>query len=120
MSKPATSLIITRSPIVSNQGTATRDLIKWIQDQDKKVNASLTTLGLDPNAVVQGRSGTIGSSLQNITGTGMVTAPGVGFTLGQVPGTIAGSQVAFTLDQVPDGTTRFAVAKVDAAKLAII
>jgi hypothetical protein len=113
-------LIITRGAIVDDKGAANRDLLKWFQQADKKINASLTLLGIDPNATVDGRNGTIGSTLQHISPNGMVMPGGVGFTLGQVPGSIGSSQVGFTLDNVPDGTLRFAVAQVDGAKLAII
>jgi hypothetical protein len=120
MSKPATSLVITRAPIVDDKGTATRDLLKWFQDIDKKTNASLTVLGIDPNAVIGGNAGTIGSQLQHVDANGMLQPAGVGFTLSNVPGTIASGQVGFTLDAVSDGASRFAVAQVDSAHLPII
>ncbi len=118
--KPSSSLIITRSPIVSKEGTATRDLNKWFQDIDKKVNTSLTQLGLDPNAVVGGNNSTIGQQLQHIDAAGQLQPPGVGFEISDVPGTITGPQVGFNLDQVPNGSSHFSVAQIDAARLAII
>ncbi len=120
MSRPSTSLVTVRAPITSKEGTATRDMIKWMQDMDKKVNASLTQLGLDPGAVVGGNSGTLGTQLQHLDANGQLQPGGIGFTIPEVPGTVTPPQVGFTLDSVPDGTTRFSVAQVDAANLAII
>jgi hypothetical protein len=123
--KPSSLSWLTQVPITDTKGKPTRALQNWIQQADTKLNASLTLLGVNPEAQIEGTENTVGAvatKTQNLTETG--TLPTTALT-----GSVGAAQVGFTLDSVPDGAKRFAVengaglngvAQVDSANLPII
>lgn len=119
MSKPASTLAVIRAPIVNSDGTASRDFTKKLQEWESKLSYTINQLGqITPNTQVQGRTDGIGTTLQNIDSTGIVTASGVDF---------ARNYTNKVLDNIADGTayarvviTALTANKVDFAKSGVI
>lgn len=121
----APPLNFAKVPIVDKAGNPSWNFLQWVQKIETQASASLTTLGLNPNAPIKGTTNTVGiinNKTQNLNENG--TLPATSLT-----GSVSGGQVGFTLQNVPDGTSRFAVdnganlngvAQVDASNLAII
>src|SRR5208283_1538742 len=114
--KPPSTLGFAQAPIVDNKGNPSWNMLQWLIKINTKVDTSLTTLGINPNAPIGGSTNTLGAinnKTQNLTPNGLLPST-------SLSGPVGPTQVGFNLDQVPNGTTRFAVAQVDAANLPII
>ena len=82
--KPASSLVITRVPLVDSNGMATWNALKIFQDWDTKLQNGLNQLGQITQSIpaatqVVGRTEGIGTTLQNIDATGKILAAGIDF-----------------------------------------
>ena len=76
------ALVVTRSPIVNKDGTATWEFLKILQDWSLRITNSLDILGqfigeLNQDTQISGRGGTIGTALQNVTPGGVVQPAGI-------------------------------------------
>jgi hypothetical protein len=129
---PNTLNWLTNAPMVDKNGKVSYAAIKWMQKIEISVSKSLTLLGVNPNAPIQGSTNTVGAvntnvgtlnnKTQNLSTGGMLPT-------NALTGSVGGSQVGFNLDSVPDGATRFCtvngaalngVLSVDPNKLALI
>jgi hypothetical protein len=113
---PNTLNWVTNAPMVDKRGNLSYAGIKWMQKIEVSVSKSLTLLGVNPNAPIQGSANTlntINNKTQNLSAAGMLPT-------NSLTGSVSGTQVGFNLDAVPDGTARFAVLSVDANKRALI
>ena len=84
MTKPAPTLAITRSPFVGSDGTLTWTALKQLQDWSTQLFNGLDAQGnlignLQQAVQLIGKTGTLGTILQNIDQNGLVTGNGVDF-----------------------------------------
>jgi hypothetical protein len=122
---PNTLNWVTNAPMVDKRGNLSYAGIKWMQKIEISVSKSLTLLGVNPNAPIQGSANTlntINNKTQNLSAAGMLPTS-------SLTGSVGSTQVGFNLDSVPDGVTRFCVVNgaglkgvfsVDPNKLALI
>jgi len=83
--KPASTFVPSRSPIVDSNGMASWNFLKILQDWDTKLSNGLSSIGQilqpipDSTTVGTGTTG-IGTQLQNIDSSGVITANGIDFS----------------------------------------
>lgn len=96
----ALSWLIKDAPF-DKSGKPTFGTLKWFDKIETAVSRSLTALGINANATVNGQA--IGGTIQHLSPNGQLQPNGIGFTQANVPGTVSPGQVGFTLDSVPNG-----------------
>lgn len=83
---PVQALVITRAPIVNKDRTASWDFLKILQGWSMQISNSLNQLGefigsISADAAISGRTGTIGTALQNLDGAGVLAAHALSGTI---------------------------------------
>lgn len=70
---PTSSFGAIRVPIVDDKGMPQRDFLKKLQEYEAKLQSTITLVGqIAKNAVIQGRTEGIGTTVQNMTATGQL------------------------------------------------
>ena len=89
---PSPFLAILRAAIVDEAGKATYALIQLFTDWDTRLTNGLNLIGqfigvINSSAQISGRAGTIGTSLQNLSGGGLLASTAISGTLphGNIP-----------------------------------
>lgn len=80
--KPASTFVASRAPIADKNGMPTWSFLKILQEWDTKLTNGLNQIGqligeINANTVITGRTEGIGTTVGNVTPTGVMSAPGL-------------------------------------------